>query len=156
MSELTQQIGRHFREMYVGDNWTEVDLQHVLSDVNWQQAVRKMDGLNTIAALVFHMNYYVERALNVLQGGALIPADQSGFEHEPIESEADWQKLVGNVLENGKQFATQIEQLEESKLYDVFGDPKYGNYYRNLQGIIEHNYYHLGQISLIKKLQVSN
>jgi hypothetical protein len=29
---------------------------------------------------------------------------------------------------------------------------KYGNYYRNLHGIIEHTHYHLGQIVLIKKL----
>ena len=29
---------------------------------------------------------------------------------------------------------------------------KYGNYFRNLTGIIEHLHYHLGQIVLIKKL----
>ena len=28
----------------------------------------------------------------------------------------------------------------------------HGNYYRNLHSIIEHTYYHLGQISLIKKI----
>jgi hypothetical protein len=28
---------------------------------------------------------------------------------------------------------------------------KYGNYYRNIHGIIEHIHYHLGQIVLIEK-----
>ena len=45
-----------------------------------------------------------------------------------------------------------MEKLDEAKLSEVFADPKYGNFYRNLQGIIEHTHYHLGQISLLKKL----
>ncbi len=46
----------------------------------------------------------------------------------------------------------QIEQLPESKLWETFSDEKYGNYYRNIHGIIEHSHYHLGQIVLIKKI----
>jgi len=37
-------------------------------------------------------------------------------------------------------------------LTDDFTDEKYGTYQRNLIGILEHSYYHLGQIVLIKKL----
>ena len=33
-----------------------------------------------------------------------------------------------------------------------FFHEKYGNYYRNLHGVIEHAHYHLGQIALIKKM----
>jgi hypothetical protein len=42
--------------------------------------------------------------------------------------------------------------LPESKLAETFSDEKYGNYYRNIHGIIEHTHYHLGQIVLIKKI----
>ncbi len=45
-----------------------------------------------------------------------------------------------------------IAQLPEGKLWEDFADKKYGSYYRNLQGIIEHTHYHLGQIVLIKKM----
>jgi len=34
-------------------------------------------------------------------------------------------------------------------------EEKYGNYYRNFHGIIEHCHYHLGQIVLIKKMLLS-
>jgi hypothetical protein len=37
---------------------------------------------------------------------------------------------------------------------DIFEEEKYGIYRRNIEAIIEHSYYHLGQISLIKKLIV--
>ena len=33
-----------------------------------------------------------------------------------------------------------------------FVDEKYGTYLRNIDGMIEHAYYHLGQVVLIKKL----
>ena len=45
-----------------------------------------------------------------------------------------------------------MEQLPETMLWETFADEKYGNYYRNIHGIIEHTHYHLGQIVLIKKI----
>jgi hypothetical protein len=45
-----------------------------------------------------------------------------------------------------------VEQLPEARLWDDFSNGKYGNYYRNITGIIEHLHYHLGQIVLIKKM----
>ena len=42
--------------------------------------------------------------------------------------------------------------MPEKKLWEPFGDGKYGDYFRNIQGVIEHAHYHLGQIVLVKKL----
>lgn len=42
--------------------------------------------------------------------------------------------------------------MPDQKLEEVFVEEKYGTYLRNIEGVIEHSYYHLGQISLIKKL----
>ncbi|MGJ8593340.1 MAG: hypothetical protein ACSHXF_12375 [Aquaticitalea sp.] len=42
--------------------------------------------------------------------------------------------------------------MPDSQLNAVFVDAKYGTYLRNIDGMIEHSYYHLGQIVLIKKL----
>lgn len=79
-------------------------------------------------------------------------SDKFSFALLPITSAEDWQKLVNKALTEAELFAVQIEKLDEAKLFDDFTDPKYGNYYRNLHGIIEHTHYHLGQISLIKKI----
>jgi hypothetical protein len=56
------------------------------------------------------------------------------------------------VWSAARRMATLVEALPEAQLWEDFGDPKYGNYYRNIQGIIEHCHYHLGQIALVKKL----
>jgi len=49
-----------------------------------------------------------------------------------------------------KIFASLVEQLPQSKLSEIFAEEKYGNYYQNIHGIIEHSHYHIGQIVLIK------
>lgn len=64
----------------------------------------------------------------------------------------DWQILVNSFLRNSEKFIYQVEQLPENVLNQTFVDEKYGSYLRNIEGVIEHSYYHLGQISLIKKL----
>lgn len=53
---------------------------------------------------------------------------------------------------DAENFAALIEQMPEPKLWETFTDEKYGIYYKNLTGIIEHCHYHLGQIVLIKKI----
>jgi hypothetical protein len=125
-----------------------------LADVTWEQATSKVYSFNTIASLVFHTNYYVSAVLKVLQGERLNASDKYSFDHPPILSREDWEKLLDKTWTDAENFAGLIEQLPESKLWDDFSDNKYGNYYRNLQGIIEHTHYHLGQIVLIKKILV--
>jgi uncharacterized damage-inducible protein DinB len=151
---LTVQIAKHFRENFFGGNWTSSNLKEHLADVTWEQATTKVYSFNTIATLVFHINYYVRAVLKVLQGESLNASDKYSFDHPPILSKKDWEKLLDKTWSDAENFAGLIEQLPESKLWDDFSDNKYGNYYRNLQGIIEHTHYHLGQIVLIKKILV--
>lgn len=150
--ELTKQIANHFKEVYFGGNWTDVNLKDVLSDVSWQQAIGKIHSFNTIAALVYHINYFVSAILNVLEGEQLNAHDKFSFDVPEIKSLEDWQKLVDKLFSDAEKTATLIEQLPSSKLWEIFSEEKYGNYYRNINGIIEHTHYHLGQIVLIKKL----
>lgn len=148
----TKQLAKHFREVYFGDNWTSVNLKDTVATISWQQAVTKVHDLNTIAALVFHINYYVSAVLKVLQGAPLSASDKFSFDLPPINTEEDWQKLIIKTFTEAELFAAQIEKLDEAKLFEDFADTRYGNYYHNLFGIIEHTYYHLGQIVLIKKI----
>ena len=148
---LTGQIAKLFRDVHYGGNWTSVNLKENLADVTWQQATTGVYSFNTIASLVYHTNYYVSAVLKVLQGEPLNASDKYSFDHPPILSQQDWEKLLNKTWTDAEKFASLIEQLPESKLWETFSDEKYGNYHRNIHGIIEHIHYHLGQIMLIKK-----
>lgn len=154
--KTTTHIAKQFRDVHFGGNWTAVNLKEELAGVDWQQATTKIGSFNTIAVLVFHMNYYVEAVLNVLQGAPLTAKDKYSFDLPPIRSQADWEKLLEKAWTDATNFANLVEQLPESRLEETFADEKYGSYYRNLHGVIEHTHYHLGQIVLLKKLLAQN
>ncbi|HOY07931.1 MAG TPA: DUF1572 domain-containing protein [Saprospiraceae bacterium] len=149
---LSAHIAKQLRDVHFGGNWTASSLKEHLTDITWQQAVTRVESFNTIAILVFHTNYYVEAVLKVLRGGPLDAKDKFSFDHPPIQSQEDWDKMLDKTWSDAEAFAQAIEQLPEEKLWEDFHESKYGNYYRNLTGIVEHLHYHLGQMVLIKKM----
>lgn len=150
---LAQQVAAQYREIYLNGKWViGTNLKEQLQDVTWEQATTKIGNLNTIAALTFHLHYYVAGVLRVLQGGTLDIRDKYSFDMPPIESQADWEKRTGQLWEDAETFASIVEQLSDEQLNAPFVDEKYGTYLRNVHVLIEHGYYHFGQIVLLKKL----
>ena len=150
--KLTSLLAKHLRDVHFGGNWTWVNLKDTLAGVTWQQANTQVYNLNTIVKLVYHIHYYVHVVSEALRGEEFNAHDKFAFAHPPINSEEEWQAFLNKVWSEAEEFAKLIEHLPDSKLEEIFQQEKYGTYYRNFQGIIEHTHYHLGQIVLIKKL----
>ena len=147
------QLSKRFREVLLDGLWiANTNFKDQLSDVTWQQAVTKIDSLNTIAMLTFHIDYYIAGIVHVFEGGELEIKDKFSFDLTAIDSQIQWDDLRNKLWVDSEKFASLLEQMPDSKLDEVFVDEKYGNYQRNIEGKIEHSYYHLGQITLIKKL----
>ncbi len=152
MGTLTTHLAKHLGDVHIDGNWATSNLKDLLTEVTWQQATTRVGTLNTIAALTFHINYYVEALLGVLQGKPLTARDAHSFDMPEITSREAWESLVTKALADGEEFSRLVEALPDEKMWETFVDKKYGNYYRNLQGLLEHTQYHLGQIAVIKKL----
>ena len=152
----SEHIARHLYEVYFGGNWTTTNLQEVLSDVTWEEAIIKVQEFNSIATLVYHVNYFPKNVSEVLEGKPLNSKDSLSFDHPEITNKEDWINFLSQVWFDGKRFSSLIEELSQKQLNEPFVDEKYGIYYRNLHGIIEHIHYHLGQIVMIKKLIRNN
>jgi uncharacterized damage-inducible protein DinB len=148
----SKELARQFREVAFGGNWTSVDLKSCLEDVSWKMAYTNASNLNSIAALIHHMTYYFKPVRKVLEGGQLIASDKESWELPSFDMEDDWKKFKEDILKEAELFAQAIENYPGDKLEAPFMDEKYGNYFRNISGIIEHLHYHLGQITLLKKL----
>ncbi|RXK85770.1 DinB family protein [Filimonas effusa] len=149
---IANQLAKLVRDFHFGGNYAGVHLRQTLADVTWQEATTSVYTLNSIAALVFHINYYINAVLKVLQEQPFEAHDKYSYDIPVIQSQADWELLLQRVWKEAALFAQLIEQLPDDKLTADFLDGKYGTYFRNLQGTIEHGHYHLGQISLIKKI----
>ncbi|RTQ53462.1 DinB family protein [Hymenobacter gummosus] len=148
---LPTELARHQRAVYFGGNWTSVNLQATLADVSWREATTLRPGFNTIAALLYHVDYHTGAVLGGLRGGPLTAKDAYTFNLPPVQSAGDWDALRQQAGRQAESLAALIEQLPESRLDEDLTDPKHGSYYRNLQGLVEHAH-HLGQMVLLKKL----
>lgn len=146
-------IAERLREVYLHGRWiANTNFKEQFLSITWQNATQKVENLNTIAELTFHVNYYLVGLLHAFENGKLEIRDQNSFDMKPIQSAADWQNLTDDLIHNAEKFADYVEQLAEQKLDEIFIQEKYGTYLRNIEGVIEHSYYHLGQISLIRKM----
>jgi len=149
----TSQLAKRFREVLLDGLWiANTNYKNQLSDVSWEQAVTRVGSLNTIAMLTFHIHYYIAGVKNVLEGGELEIKDQFSFDLPSIESQEQWEELLNKLWTDSEKFAVLVGQIPDDKIDEVFVDEKYGTYRRNIDGMIEHAYYHLGQITLIRKL----
>lgn len=149
----SKDLANRLNEVLLDGRWiANTNIKEQIESVTWQQAIQKVETLNTIAALTFHINYYLGGLINVFHGGELEIRDKFSFDLPPIQSETDWENLMNGFIANAKVFIECIEKMPDAKFDEPFVDKKYGTYQRNIEGIIEHSYYHLGQISLLKKM----
>ena len=152
----SQFIAKRLSEVYLDGHWVaNTNYKEQLSALNWQQATQQVGQLNTIALLTFHINYYLRGLLQVLNGGALEIKDKYSFDMPPVTNDKEWLTLTNEFFSNAEKFVAAVAQLPDEKMDEHFVDPQYGTWYRNLEAVVEHSYYHLGQISLIKKLLTS-
>lgn len=146
------QTANRFREVLLNGTWiANTNYKDQLEGLDWNIAITKHQSLNTIADLAQHVHYYIAGVSNVLKGGTLDIKDKFSFAFPPITSQQQWNTFLSKFWHDAEEFATLVEQLPDEKLQDSFVDEKYGAYIRNIDGMIEHCYYHLGQIVLIKK-----
>lgn len=146
-------LANRLREVLLSGHWiANTNYMEQLLSTSWQEANQKIQSLNTIAALTFHINYYLEGLLQVFNGGELEIKDKFSFDAPIISAEADWQKRIDNFIENSEKFIAAVQGMEERFFDQPFVKEQYGNYLQNIEGVIEHCYYHLGQITLIKKM----
>ncbi len=149
----TINIANRFREVILNGTWiANTNFKDQLSQTDWELATAKIGSLNTIAVLAQHIHYYIKGINNVFSGGTLDIRDQFSFEFAPIDSKQKWDDFLSTFWADAEAFASLVEQLPTEKLQQSFVDEKYGSYQRNIDAMIEHSYYHLGQIVLIRKM----
>ncbi len=151
--ESAKQLAERFKDVILEGLWiARTNFKNELTQSNIELANTKISSLNTIALLTFHINYYIHGVLNVFKGGSLDIRDKFSFDAPPINTEEEWQALQEALYDNAQQFYEHVLQMSEEKLASNFVKKDYGSYRRNIEGMIEHCYYHLGQVAIIRKM----
>ena len=145
-------LAKRLEEVFLNGRWiANTNWQDQLQNVDLKMATTQVSSWNTIAMLTFHINYYLEGIMEVFEGGELTIRDKYSFDLPPIKTESDWENLRSQLARNAQMFIEHVRSMKEETLIQPFVKKEYGSYERNIEGVIEHSYYHLGQAALIRK-----
>lgn len=148
---ITDLIARHLLEVHEGDNWTEVNIRETLQDLPLAAALERTPAsANTIAGLLHHISFWNRVVGQRIAGVAPEIPEDNGFLHPPLHTEADWLALQQDNLRSAQELAAVIKSIPGERLEEPIL-PGASSVYRNLQGIVEHTHYHLGQIVILKQ-----
>lgn len=145
-------LANRLREVILNGTWiANTNYKAQLGEVPLKQALEKMGNFNSLVALTFHIHYYIKGILDVFVGKPLTIRDRYSFDVPDMHREEDWNALKESLWQDTEFLAQKIENFPEDDWNQAFYDEKYGNYQRNIDGLIEHAYYHLGQVVILKK-----
>ncbi|WP_254527419.1 MULTISPECIES: DUF1572 domain-containing protein [unclassified Sphingobacterium] len=150
---MCKYLANRFREVMLSGTWiANSNWQKELSDIHLELAMKKVPNINRIYDLSFHVLYYIKGINQFFQTGNLDIKDSLSFPMVDLKNNEEWQSLKNDLFYQSETLAKSIEEIYDAKLQQDFFDEKYGSYLRNIDGQIEHAYYHLGQIVLLKKM----
>lgn len=156
MIKNSQDYALQFEEVMLNGTWVAfTNYKHQLEQIPFSIINKSLNGSNTIALLTQHVNYYVEGVLQYLYGGQLTIKDQFSFTFTAINSPDEWEDFLKDFFNNTTQFIQTLKNLPETIWGQPFVKREYGNYAKNIEGMVFHCYYHLGQIAMLHK-QLTN
>lgn len=137
--------------------WHGPSLMRALEGVDAERAkARPIGGRHTIWEIVNHCTYWMEEVDRALRGEDIFDVDEIEDWPEAGGSREEWQIDLERLVATHEKADERIRALKpgdlERKLDATFGETYFGFTFRKmLHGISDHNVYHAGQVSLLKR-----
>jgi uncharacterized damage-inducible protein DinB len=149
---LGQRLADQLRRSQHGDAWHGPSLAEVLEGVTAAQAAAKpIQDAHSIWELVLHVAIWQRHILDrIARGGMAEIPDELDWPKVTETSEAAWRRAVANLQQNNEDLAKAVERLDDAKLHSPVRGKDY-DFHFMLEGMVQHNLYHAGQIALLKK-----
>ena len=153
MNKEIQYLVSQLQESFNGDPWFGRNAEKLLKEVTETLAFQKPNGQHSIAELVWHMVNWREFVISRFKKDEtkdlhyfeandwrqLDHSDRSLWQHG-LQKLNETQELLINILQD--QTDSILDKIVEERTYS----------YRNLlNGIVQHDIYHLGQIAYLVK-----
>lgn len=148
----TKRITKLFKDIYHGSPWIDVNLTDTLSKVTPAQAAnRTIPQCNTIWEIVNHLIQWRQNVLQRVQGKVITTPSHNYFQKVNDTSAKAWKTTLKDLAESQKQWLGFLKKFDENDFEKVYPNNNM-TYYEHIQGIIQHDAYHLGQIVMLSKL----
>ena len=150
MTEI-ERIGDQLQRAFDGDAWHGPSVMQLLGNVTAQQAAtRVFPEAHTIWELALHIGAWEGACLARLQGGRAELSDDEDWPAVTDTSENAWQQCKSTLVDGNAKLKDAIARLDEQRLDEPIL-PGMPSVYRTVQGVVQHDLYHAGQIAILKK-----
>lgn len=157
MTETARIVDQLERE-HAGDPWHGSPLEAILEGIDARRAAaRPIPGAHSIWELVLHITGWKCETARRLAGAVACMPVEGDWPDVGEPTEARWQEALTSLDSAHKALVAAVRTLPDAKLYEPTNDTRSGplgtgvSYYVLLHGIVQHDVYHAGQISLLKK-----
>lgn len=150
MSEI-KRVSRLLSELYDGSPWIDVNLVDSLSSITAKQAASHIrPGLNSIWEITNHLIKWRENVLERLDGKVIKSPTHNYFLPVKNQSDKAWSDTQRKLAASQEKWMLRMKTIKLSDFKTIYPVNRL-TYYEHIQGIIQHDAYHLGQINLLKK-----
>lgn len=147
LERITEQLKRAFE----GNAWHGPSVMEVLRDVTAQQAaVRVFPAAHNIWELALHIGAWERACLSRLRGERAELNDAEDWPAVTGTSEPAWQQCKTNLQIGHQKLMDAVATIDEQKLDEPIL-PGMPSVYITVQGVVQHDLYHAGQIAILKK-----
>jgi uncharacterized damage-inducible protein DinB len=151
MSEINR-ISDQLKRAYMGEAWHGPSVCEVISDIDPAMAAAyPLQGVHSIWEIVLHMVAWIKFARLSLEEKAM-PQNLPPEKDWPVVQEASqtvWESTLKTLEKEHRLLLDRVSKLKDSELSKIVPGRNYSVYFL-LHGIIQHNLYHAGQMSLLK------
>lgn len=149
LHRIVKQLQRTFQ----GKAFHGPSVEEALEGVTAKMAgARTPGGAHNIWQIVLHMTFWQDTARRWLQGDTRLPDPDEDWPAVGDRGDGAWRKALWNLRRSNELLRDEIMAIDEARLQE----PMFEGMVRvdtALRGIIQHNVYHSGQISLLKKVK---
>lgn len=153
--ELNRLIGA-FRNNYEGQPWYGEPIARILEGVTFEMALaRPLRGVHSIFEIVAHSLHWRRFGLTQLRNQAVEPADDTpDWISWDVKEPSDWEQLKADFAATQQELLEAMQKLDDRLLDEKSPSRTYSIRFL-LQGLIQHDCYHFGQVSLLKRATLS-
>ena len=150
MTEL-ERIREQLKRAFEGDAWHGPSVMEVLNDVTAQQAAtRVFPSAHSIWELTLHIGAWEGACLARIQGERAELTDAEDWPALLETSETAWQRCKSALVDGNQKLRDAIASLDKQRLDEPIL-PGMPSVYITVQGVVQHDLYHAGQIAILKK-----
>ena len=147
-------IAEQLKDAYNGSPWFGRSSTEILSEIDEGMVFEKPNGQHSMLELLWHMITWKEFTLSRLRNDDSKPLqyfEENDWRELDHSDKNLWQEGLGQFVKLHNELVEVIQQQKDGLLPQRVSDRNY-DFRKLLNGIVQHDIYHLGQIAYIKKM----